>query len=551
MRYSPSELRLYLIDGKDGVEFLPYRDLPHAEVVSLRSSPQLSRSVLTELIAEKERRNAAFKNSGVTDITKYRQIGKTMPRILLLVDEYQELFDGDVDGQASSMLLQLAQQGRNAGIHMLLASQRFGAAGMLNQTAIFGNIHLRMAMQMTQSDIQALTEFGRRGKQLISNCDLPGKIVVNDRSGDDNSNVLGKVAYLKTEERQQLIANLVQKAQREIPNKDIPVTIVFDGSSQPNFVDNPYIAYLMHQPQRLSAQEFEKLARRPVHEEGLAIIDWFAAERPHVMWLGQEYNVRGQAAVVLRRRINENIIVLGGNNAVRYGMLGALLTSIVLTTSPSEVEFVIMDRSIPNTDWNKTLSQVTETVLKPNNYSISLYKESKEIDNLLTYLADIVKQRRETLSESEMLMAPAILCILTELDRIDEIRRPSDSYGMAGSPLGDKLQRLCIEGPAVGVHIILSFSGVRPMTHVIDERRTLPNFRHRIATQISEDESLTLVRSRKASQLQLDGPTPISGLYMDVENDSAVKFKPYTIEATIPFEQQLNEISQRLLQWRH
>ena len=188
VRYSPEELRLYLIDGKDGVEFQPYRYLPHAEVVSLRSSPELSRSVLAELIAEKERRNAIFARVGVNDFSNYRAKGEPegrLPRILLLVDEYQELFEGDRDGIASNYLLQLSQQGRSAGIHMLLASQRFGAAGMLNQTGIFGNLHLLMAMQMKAADVQALTEFGRRGKALIATCDLPGKIVVNEKGGDD------------------------------------------------------------------------------------------------------------------------------------------------------------------------------------------------------------------------------------------------------------------------------------------------------------------------------------------------------------------------------
>ena len=163
-------------DGKDGVEFKPYRHLPHAEVVSLHSSSELSRSVLQELVEEKERRNTIFSKAEVADLTAYRQKGQplgVLPRILLLVDEYQELFEGDRDGIASEQLLQLTAQGRSAGIHMLLASQRFGAAGMMNQTAIFGNIHLRMAMQMTDSDRQALTEFGRRGKQLITTCDLP------------------------------------------------------------------------------------------------------------------------------------------------------------------------------------------------------------------------------------------------------------------------------------------------------------------------------------------------------------------------------------------
>ena len=103
----------------------------------------------------------------MADFASYRERGEPtgeLPWILLLVDEYQELFDDDRDGVASALLRQLAEQGRSAGIHLLLGSQRFGAAGMLHQTAIFGNVHLRMAMQMTDDNVQALTEFGRQGK---------------------------------------------------------------------------------------------------------------------------------------------------------------------------------------------------------------------------------------------------------------------------------------------------------------------------------------------------------------------------------------------------
>jgi S-DNA-T family DNA segregation ATPase FtsK/SpoIIIE len=227
VRYSPAELRLYLIDGKDGVEFQPYRDLPHAGVVSLRSSPELSRSVLAELIAEKERRNGIFRSCCVSDFAAYRREGQpqgNIPRIVLLVDEYQELFEGDRDGIASTHLLQLAQQGRSAGIHVLLSSQRFGATGMLHQEAIFGNIHLRMAMKMTDADVQALTEFDRKGKALIASCDLPGKIVIHDGSGDDSANKVGKVAYLPKERRDQLLQALTEKARRLAPS-DTPKTI--------------------------------------------------------------------------------------------------------------------------------------------------------------------------------------------------------------------------------------------------------------------------------------------------------------------------------------
>lgn len=550
VRYSPNELRLFLIDGKDGVEFQPYRDLPHAEVVSLKSSPQLSRSVLAELVAERERRNKLFATAKVSDLSQYRKSGQpggTLPRILLLVDEYQELFEGDKDGEASHLLLQLAQQGRSAGIHMLLGSQRFGAPGMLNQAAVFGNVHLRIAMQMTSSDVQALTEFGRRGKQLISTCDLPGKIVVNDRSGDDSGNQVGKVAFLLSDQRKELIDQLIEKASG-LPPKDVPITIIFDGKAQPNVIENPYVSYLTRQPAWLTPEEFERLARRPVYDEGLDIIDWFAAEHPKVAWLGQDFSVRGQARVVFRRRASENVVLIGGANAARYGMLASVIASLALNGSPAQLEFVIFDRSIPGTAWNPTLRTATDLILKPSSYQVSLFQDSTDASTVLDQiLAEL--DRRHGLTEVRLGQEPTLFCILTELDRIDDLRRRADTYGMTETPLGQKLNRICVEGPSLGIHSVLSFSGVRPMSSVLDERRGLLHFRHRVALQMSEDESLTLVRSRKAAQLQLEGPAPICALYMDVEHDRSLRFKPYSIESTIDINDQLAAIGRRVAEW--
>ncbi len=75
--------------------------------------------------------------------------------------------------------------------------------------------------------------------------------------------------------------------------------------------------------------------------------------------------------------------------------------------------------------------------------------------------------------------------------------------------------------------------------------RMLLNFRHRVALQMSEDESLTLMRSRKAAQLQNEGPQPVAALYLDVENDASLRFKPYSVEATISLEQRKSPTSRR------
>jgi S-DNA-T family DNA segregation ATPase FtsK/SpoIIIE len=535
VRYSPEELRLYLIDGKDGVEFQPYRILPHAEVVSLRSSPELSRSVLAELIAEKERRNEMFVRVGVQDFTSYHAKGEPegkLPRILLLVDEYQELFESDKDGLASNHLLQLSQQGRSAGIHMLLASQRFGAAGMLNQTGIFGNIHLLLAMQMKAADVQSLTEFGRRGKALISTCDLPGKIIVNDRGGDDGANIPGKVAYLPLQRLDQLLQSLTEKSS-SLPDESLPRRVVFNGKSQPSLGDNPYLSRLLRHSTWMTPEELATFARHSVESGGLGIVDWFPEEHPHAVWLGQQFNVRGQAMMVFRRRVSENAMLIGGANSARYGMLAAILVSLAVNLDPANIQFAIFDRSITGSRWNDVLQAVAESLLVPAGFSTQFSKEAAKANSFLDNLSAEM-ERRKTLPEEKLIRDPSLFVMMTELDGIEALRRKPDAYGaLTSSPSGENLRRLYVEGPPLGIHIILSFSGVRPMSNVVDERRGLINFRHRVALQMSEDDSHTLTRGRKASQLQLEGPTPVCALYVDVENDAVVRFKPYSSDPSL------------------
>jgi S-DNA-T family DNA segregation ATPase FtsK/SpoIIIE len=554
-RYNPEELRLYLIDGKDGVEFQSYRHLPHVEVISLRSSPELSRSILGELLNEKERRNSLFSSNGVKDLPEYRKAGQPggkLARILLLIDEYQELFEDDRDNLASNQLLQLAQQGRSAGIHMLLGSQRFGAVNMLNQNSIFGNVHLRMAMKMAISDVQSLTEFDRRGKQLILTCDLPGKVVINDNSGDDNSNSTGKVAYLPSERRDQVIHELVVKAHQELQPDQIPFTVVFDGKEQPNLTENPLLNHLLEYPTWLSSGDLATWARKDSHQGGLGMAEWYAAENPHVLWLGQEYSVRGQATILTRRSQNENILFAGGSNPARYGMLAASLASLATVNSPKEIHFSVIDRSMPGSQWSETLSQVCEYVLKPSGFTYQFTKDGKDTSDFINRLVSELDRRLVLGKENDQPVShlPSIFFVLTDADKINELTRVDDGYGSTDSPLGKELRRLYVEGSSLGIHLIVSFASFGAMKAILDERRGLSKFRHRIALQMSDDESFSFVRSREAARLQRDGQLPISALYLDDASNRSVRFKPYSTETTLSLVEQLQNIGRQLQERR-
>jgi len=550
-RYSPEELNFYLIDGKHGVEFQVYRCLPHARVVALHSAPELSRSVLEELIAEMGRRNDIFKRLGVVDLSGYAEQGlpEKIPRIVLMIDEYQELFEDDRLGHASAMLLQLAQQGRSAGIHLLLGSQRFGAVGMLNQTAIFGNIHLRMAMKMSLSDIQSLTEFGRDGKRLISQCDQPGKLVLNDQSGDDRANEFGKVALLETSERARLLAALVAKADVEWPLERRFAIVIFDGEEQPNFIENPQAIDLLRLNSRPIGDAWQRIATAPVHERGLGASDWFDGEHPVGLWFGQEQNVHGQARIILRRRAMENILLVGENQAAIYGMLIGIVCSVPVNLAASRVRLWIMDRAVPGTPWKNAFSEMIDAVLVTLGYSL---EQSNDAILLAEWLDVWCKEleRRAALSEDDLAGQPTWLITMASVDRIPQLMRiQGKHHGLTDSPQGELLKRLCREGPMLGLHIIMTFPATGSLKQLFD-RPQVEQFKHRIVSQISEADAFWLTGKDSAAKLQRVGAKPVFAIYADSVGGTETKLKPYTVEAQIPWHEQAQTLVGHLQKWQ-
>jgi S-DNA-T family DNA segregation ATPase FtsK/SpoIIIE len=549
-RYSPEELRLYLIDGKFGVEFEDYRDLPHADVVSLHTPPELSRSVLVDLLQELERRNTMFARSKVADLTSYREAGQPLgplPRILLLVDEYQELFDDDREGIASKQLLQLAQQGRSAGIHMLLGAQTFNVTGLMHQAAVMGSMHLRIAMQLPHDAIQALTEFGREGRRRIAECDLPGKVVINDNKGDDAGNLTGKVAYLDTRVRREWLARLQEKAERELPESLRGRGIVCDGEAQPRFIENPYVRNDLRAENWRTAREREALARGRAHEGGLDVDDWFTGERPFALWLGQEFNVGGHARLVLRRRQSEAAVVVGGAHSARYGMFAGMLLSLAVSAPPGTAALGVIDCSVPEAPWHNTLSDITGA-LAERGFQVRYERRGPEADAHLIEVAAEVERRR-ALPESALLEEPSYFLFVADADRLRSLERPAGRYGLENSEIGKRLHVILLQGPSVGVHVVLGFTGYLPLTQTLDPKR-IEDFRHRIALQIGEDDSFSLVRSRRAALLQAAGPNPITALYCDVIGGNEARFKPYTVDEKSNWEAQVRTVSERLREWR-
>lgn len=130
LHYSPEQLNLYLMDFKSGTEFKIYESvkLPHIKLLALDAMQEFGESILENLVSEMENRGILFKEAGQTSLKGYVQTtGKPMPRILVIMDEFQILFNDSTNRKVAMNCAELTKrivtEGRAFGIHLLMATQ--------------------------------------------------------------------------------------------------------------------------------------------------------------------------------------------------------------------------------------------------------------------------------------------------------------------------------------------------------------------------------------------------------------------------------------------
>ncbi len=122
MTRPPDELRMIMVDPKR-VELTPFNGIPHL-VMPVIVEPDDVQPALRGLINEMSRRYKLMEEMGVRNIAGYNaKASEPMCFLVLIVDELADLMmTGGLE--VEQQLVRLAQLGRAAGIHMVLATQR-------------------------------------------------------------------------------------------------------------------------------------------------------------------------------------------------------------------------------------------------------------------------------------------------------------------------------------------------------------------------------------------------------------------------------------------
>lgn len=503
IRYSPEELNLCLIDGPNGFDFLPFRQLPHAAIVSVRTAPDFARGIIDELLGELERREALLASSGTADFTSYRRRGQpsgVLPRVLTIIDDIDLLMP-----PSSEALLRLARQGRAVGMHLLLGMQRVS-----NSPDLFATMHLRIAMQLAQPEIATLTEFGAAGRRLISqHNDRAGAFVLNDSAGDDAANTAGRVGFLPPTRRDSLVRELAHRAELR-PGLRLPDRLVNDGAESPRLRDNTWVAELLAN------------ASDELRAGGATVVSG---------WIGREVSPRGHTRLDLHRGPAENVAFVGAAEADRVAMLASFVLTAALSSSAHDLTIWVGDSTTPSGSAATTLPYVVAG-LNTAGYPTRIARAQADVARLVR---DAISQldHRIGLDDASRAAQSTMLVVLNEPDRVSALQRVPDEFGMVDSPLSLGLRRLLTQGPTLGIHVIFS-SVALPLLHaVVAERAVQQLIRARVALRMNDDDSYAFVRSADAAELVADGGATAVSRAVAFDSLRAVStlFAPYRADS--------------------
>jgi DNA segregation ATPase FtsK/SpoIIIE, S-DNA-T family len=199
--YSPDELRFVLLDMK-GIEFSEYKNVPHVQAFCSSSNFENGLKIIEFLQSELRNREALFNSVEASDIVQYKKkSGKTMPRLLVIIDEFQNLFTGNykTDGIVEDTLIkQILRIGRAYGIHLLCCTQSLGDGV---RSSFLNNIPLRIAFQMTQDQSRSFLSISNTAADSLK----VGEVIYNEQDGLLSENIFVNIDHLISDEVHQLL----------------------------------------------------------------------------------------------------------------------------------------------------------------------------------------------------------------------------------------------------------------------------------------------------------------------------------------------------------
>jgi S-DNA-T family DNA segregation ATPase FtsK/SpoIIIE len=495
--FSPSEVEFYLIDFKHGVEFKTYATagLPHARVIAIESDREFGLSVLTHINRELNRRGDLFRKHGVQDLGSYRKSGadENLPRILLIIDEFQEFFtEDDVIARDAALLLdRFVRQGRAFGVHAVLGSQTLSGMYTLAKSTL-GQMGVRIALQCNEADSHMILSEDNGAARLLTR---PGEAIYNDMSGLVEGNSPFQVVWLADEIQEASLRQAVEKARRENYRPAEPM-VVFEGNVPAELGRNPVLGELLESP--------APAAKAPGPGCGR-------------IWLGEANAIKGPTEIDLLPASGANLLMIGQHREAALAMTCSAAVSLAAANRPEKIRLIAVGADGRDAEGAGALARLAKVL--PGGIELPA---AREIPKIVGELEARVAAAKEAGKPPEQLVVLAVF----GLQRFAALRH-EDDFGIAGgeegASTGERFANVIRDGPEQGVHVLVWCDTLNNANRSFS-RKTLREFDLRILFQMSAADSSELIDSAAGANLGLH-----NALLASQSGGTQEKFRPYTV----------------------
>ncbi|AXR73599.1 MULTISPECIES: FtsK/SpoIIIE domain-containing protein [Auritidibacter] len=324
--YPPEELELYLLDFKEGLEFKKFGPdkngenwLPHASLLGLHTRQEDGLIALRNIQQRVEKRKRLFQNAGAEDYETYRRMGHEIPRLVVVIDEFQVPFSGNnaQSEEAVTLIEQLSRQSRATGTHLILASQALSGIEALHskRDSVLGQFHARLSLKNNASESEMFFSHENRAAADLT---YRGEVILNENIGEDvDKNKRGICALADRSFIASLQTHMWEQSAGGIRRYPF------------RFTPDSYMPFSAHGKLDLETDDPEDI----------------------VLDLGRQLSVEEQSATyTMNDDVNQALAVVGASGGETAGILAAAVRSLYLAR-PQEQIFVVNVDSATRPAW--------------------------------------------------------------------------------------------------------------------------------------------------------------------------------------------------------
>lgn len=502
MKYSPEELELYLMDFS-GVEFNTYAEhkLPHAKVIAPEAEREFGLSILNRLKEEGERRMALCRNystaknkiSSIVEL-KYLHPELHCPRILVIIDEFQKLFENENDNtsrQAQVIIQIIIKEFRKFGINLILATQKL--SDLSNSLLPRDLIANRIVFRCSPTDLPLI---GESAMPLLNT----GECVYNAESGIKEANNKVHTFYIDNNSLDSILTDLYTHAENTGQiQKD---AIIFCSSDLPDF-----------------------RSRRPTTKPQ-------SAPASIIVHIGEPIAISPtDVCASITQTSNDNILIIGGEPSVAEATAYFVKNSVISQYSDFAAKFYFFN--FLRNEINPLSNVINDTFRLDNIFE---YTFANRQDEVIGALQEIKTEIEARIADECKVQKHIWLSIYGF--QYAQAFKLGGRRGDSVSEAGQILRFILSNGPLVGVFTVLQVDNESNLRQL--ESGVINFFEHRVVFQMDESGSNRIIGSDAASRLYvINRPSSVyRGYYYNNHNRIFNKFKPYCMQngnMQIPF----------------